>query len=167
MTSPSPFHELAGTAGSQIFEGVSDKEKEEFRFLFSIINSDNAHWHLVAVDMEKKVLIHLNSIKRNAKYKASARKWQKIIGPMFHIFCDNEEVMKWDMVENDECPSQPSGSLDCGLYCLKYMDFLARKDKPDHWDFTQDDISQYRRQLGARILKVGLNQKIKGVLKNL
>ncbi|KAG1331983.1 hypothetical protein COCNU_02G019510 [Cocos nucifera] len=132
ITSPSPFHELASTAGSQIFEENSDKEKKEFRFLFTIINLDNAYWHLVVVDMEKKVLMHLNSIKCNAKYKASARKWQKIINPMFHIFCDKKEVMKRDMVETDECPSQPSGSLDCSLCYLKYMNFLARKDMLDH-----------------------------------
>lgn len=164
MTSPLSVHELAGTAGNMIFNGLANGEKE-FRFLFAIINSGNSHWHLVATDMERKVFMHLNSIKRNAKYKSNAKKWQNIVGPMFHIYCNNNDVMKWPMEENVDCPSQPSGSLDCGLYCLKYMKFLARRDKPDHWDFTQDDISVYRRQLGARILKEGLNQKIQGVLK--
>ena len=78
MTSPSPFHELTGMIGSQIFDKVSDEEKQEFRFLFTIINLDNVYWHRVVVDMEKKGLMHLNSIKCNAKYKASAKKWQKL-----------------------------------------------------------------------------------------
>ena len=132
MTSPASAHELAGMAGSMIFDGLDDEERKDFRFLFSIIKSDNSHWHLVAIDMERKVFMHLNSIKRNAKYKSNAKKWQKIVGSMLHIYYDKEEAMKWAMEKNIECPSQPAGSLDYGLYCLKYMDFLARKDKPDH-----------------------------------
>ncbi|EHA8586776.1 hypothetical protein COCNU_scaffold000920G000010 [Cocos nucifera] len=92
IQSTATHYELASTIGEFIFGGVSDDDKKKFRPLFSIINIDNVHWHLVVMDMDAKKVIHLNSIKRNAKYKASAKKWHKILGAIFHIYCDNAEV---------------------------------------------------------------------------
>ncbi|KAG1339223.1 hypothetical protein COCNU_04G015290 [Cocos nucifera] len=129
IQSTSIHHALVGMAREFIFGGVSDDDKKKFRLLFSIINTENVHWHLLVMDMDAKKIIHLNFIKRNAKYKASARKWHKILGAMFHIYYDNAKVDEWNVEEDEDCPSQPPGSLDCGIYCLKYMDFFARKDR--------------------------------------
>ena len=117
------------------------------------------------VDIQKKALMHLNSIKYNSKYKTNAKKWQKVFGLMFHIYYDNEEMKNWSMLENAECPSQPVGSLDYGLYCLKYIEFLARRDKPNSWDFIDKDISVYWHQLATRLLRESLNQKIDSAAK--
>ena len=92
LTSVSSLHELVGTVGAIIFDGLSDEDKKDFQFLFTIINSDNSYWHLVVVDMQKKIFMHLNSLKRNVRYKANAKNWQKLLGLMCHIYCDNEEV---------------------------------------------------------------------------
>lgn len=48
------------------------------------------------------------------------------------------------MEEDSDYPSQLGGSLDCGLYYLKYKDFLAQKDRPNQWKFIDDDIKEYR-----------------------
>lgn len=125
IDSQSPYQELAGMAGSMIFYSISDDDKKEMAFLFTIINTNNIYWHLVVVDLWCKQVIRLNSIKYNVKYKASARKWHKIFGAMFHIYCDNAEVMKWKMEKGDICPSQPNNFLNYGLYYLKYMNHLA------------------------------------------
>ncbi|KAG1348047.1 hypothetical protein COCNU_06G018760 [Cocos nucifera] len=101
---------------------------------------------------------------RNAKYKASARKWHKILGAMFHIYRDNAEVDEWNMEEDEDYPSQPLGSLDCGLYRLKYMDYLARKDRSQNWDFNQANIVQYRGELAPKIIKKRLEQKVTVVI---
>ncbi|KAG1341928.1 hypothetical protein COCNU_05G001570 [Cocos nucifera] len=57
-------HELTSMAGQIIFDDIADDEKKGFRFLFTIINSENLHWHLVAFDMVQKCFLHLNSIKQ-------------------------------------------------------------------------------------------------------
>ena len=86
---------------------------------------------------------------------------------MFHIYHNNAEVMKWKMVEDDDCPSQPNSSLNYGLYYLKNMNFLTHKHKLHEWGFIEDDILQYQGEFGARILKEGLTQKVNVTIENI
>ena len=92
ITSNSPIQELANMASGMIFNIVSDEEKYDFRFFFSIINIKNMYWHLLVLNMQWK-FIHLNSLKQNAKQKASARKWQQIVGSIMYIYYDNAELI--------------------------------------------------------------------------
>ncbi|KAG1334204.1 hypothetical protein COCNU_03G003230 [Cocos nucifera] len=105
IQSSAPHHELVDMVGEFIFSRVSDDEKKEFRILFNIIDIENVNWHLMVMDMERKKIIHLNSIKYSAKYKANARKWHKILSAMFHIYCDNVEMSEWNMEEDEDHPS--------------------------------------------------------------
>ncbi|KAG9444327.1 hypothetical protein H6P81_015667 [Aristolochia fimbriata] len=79
----------------------------------------------------------------NAHGKASALKEEMVS----RGFLDATE---FELVTVEDHPQQKTG-YDCGIFMVKYMDFLSR-DGCD-LNFTQDDIPRFRGEIAANIIR--------------
>ncbi|KAG9446979.1 hypothetical protein H6P81_013107 [Aristolochia fimbriata] len=107
------------------------------------------HWHLLAVKVAEKKIEWYNSMPtaRSAKPYAvdvaSALKEEMVS----RGFLDATE---FELVTVEDHPQQKTG-YDCGIFMVKYMDFLSR-DGCD-LNFTQDDIPRFRGEIAADIIR--------------
>ncbi|MQL94805.1 hypothetical protein Taro_027466 [Colocasia esculenta] len=68
----------------------------------------------------------------------------------FRAFLDDA---KWELQFDSTCPQQASGSLNCAIYVVKYIEALIRRKFPG-WTFNEDDCNLFRVRFAALLLQV-------------
>ncbi len=120
------------------------------------------HWTMMVAFVQAKKICYLDSMGGSGRTYTSA---------LLKYFSDEAKakgktdvnIQDWT-VEYCNCgsnvvqnlPQQQNGT-DCGMFSIYYADFLS-DDLP--FDFSQDDIPEFRRKVCAAILKGDLNYSI-------
>ncbi|MQM13951.1 hypothetical protein Taro_046878 [Colocasia esculenta] len=59
---------------------------------------------------------------------------------------------KWELQFDTTCPQQASGSLNCAIFVVKYIEALIRRKFPG-WTFNEDDCNLFRARFAALLLE--------------
>ncbi|MQM21968.1 hypothetical protein Taro_055015 [Colocasia esculenta] len=68
----------------------------------------------------------------------------------YRVFPDDA---KWELHFDSTCPQQASGSLNCAIFVVKYIEALIRRKFPG-WTFNEDDCNLFRARFAALLLEV-------------
>ncbi|MQM13449.1 hypothetical protein Taro_046380 [Colocasia esculenta] len=60
---------------------------------------------------------------------------------------------KWELRFDNQCPQQASGSFNCAIYVVKYIEALIRRKFPG-WTFNEDDCNLFRAKFATLLLEV-------------
>ncbi|MQM16395.1 hypothetical protein Taro_049356 [Colocasia esculenta] len=63
------------------------------------------------------------------------------------------DAAKWELRFDNQCPQQVSGSLNCAIYVVKYIEALIRRKFPG-WTFNEDDCNLFRAKFAALLLEL-------------
>lgn len=127
----------------------------DYQRVFIPINTDKVHWHLVLVDMVKKLVLFYDSMISLSEgnsaplYLGLTMKWLE------DLWMKEKKVPKGDFPLKlwstgvASCPQQENGH-DCGVYVLAFMDFLSDGLSTSHVD--PQLITHYRYKICSYIL---------------
>lgn len=76
----------------------------------------------------------------------------KVVRVMLAEYGGFDEVHKWELMFDDECPHQESGSLNCAIYVVKYIQALSSFNFPG-WNFGENECNLFRARNAAQIIK--------------
>ncbi|MQM21478.1 hypothetical protein Taro_054519 [Colocasia esculenta] len=63
------------------------------------------------------------------------------------------DTAKWELRFDNQCPQQASGSLNCAIYVVKYIEVLIKRKFPG-WTFNEDDCNLFRAKFAALLLEL-------------
>ena len=134
-----PFLSVEGDRWLNIFQG--------FDKVYIPINITNAHWFLVILFMDKKVVCIYDSLKTDrTRYFDAICNWLK--DECAKLKLDRKHSEGWKM-ETVECPQQTNG-FDCGVFSLVAAD-MVMLDLPLLYD--QAMMPRLRMRIGFELFK--------------
>ncbi|KAF8400234.1 hypothetical protein HHK36_013531 [Tetracentron sinense] len=116
-------------------------------------NWNNLHWALAVLDPKKRTVYILDSLNFDLweKYQIQLKAMVDILPSLFHAAGDAEAIYgeKWKVKELS-CPKQENNGHACGIYVLKFVDYLC-SELP--LDFSQANINYFRRRITLELFE--------------
>lgn len=115
--------------------------------IFIPINHNNSHWSLCVVEVQRRVIRHLDSIHgQKLDIMDNIRKWflQRLWRTLQMELHDKDVVL-----EIHEKPPQQKNTSDCGVFVCKFADFISKNLV---LDFTHDHMPYFRARMADELL---------------
>lgn len=121
--------------------------KVKFLFLPFLVSTTN-HWLLLVCDMKKRKWAVYDSL-YDPRHREPAKKQIKLLAEYLHQ--DHEfDIRSWGLEYRRIYPQQEPGSLDCGVFVMKFIENIIRV--PRKINFRGIDARLFRPQIAYKIL---------------
>lgn len=124
------------------------------RVLIPIILIDKKHWVLAVLNTEDRHITLYDSIKgmNNNHVLSRIYTYIKVDAIAKDMICHSWRLKFADV-------PQQGNNYDCGVFCCIMAERIARGVDADQFDFTQDEIPQYREKIIHELLNEKLNKE--------
>ncbi|KAF8398203.1 hypothetical protein HHK36_017129 [Tetracentron sinense] len=146
-----PVH--TNSAGFVIYE--SDR-------VFIPVNRSGVHWYLVEVDLLRRKVTILDSM-RPRRTEKIALEIRTLLAGLEYVFQGKQlegghsyNFRDWDCEYEKSVPQQQN-STDCGIFMIGYIEYW--NGQPNSISFSQGDIEAYRDKIVVSLLLSPLNRK--------
>src|SRR5690606_20185307 len=94
----------------------------EKNLLFIPLNTKNIHWSLLVIDLQNKIVAHLDSLADKSATKQ--KRVQNCIDEIMNLLSKSDTVNRedWKIKCSCPCPKQTNG-YDCGVFVCYFMHF--------------------------------------------
>ncbi|KAG0467380.1 hypothetical protein HPP92_018349 [Vanilla planifolia] len=143
------YHNNLGSY-KRLMKAVDKKSLEKVHFLFLPCHvSSSNHWMLLVCDSKKQKCTALDSL-YDPRHREVAMEQNLILGEyLYHEH--GFDIRCWSLEYKRACPQQDSGTLDCGVFVMKYMESLI--SSRGKIDFLAVDARLFRPQIAYNILR--------------
>ncbi|KAF8400460.1 hypothetical protein HHK36_013758 [Tetracentron sinense] len=146
-----PVH--TNSAGFDIYE--SDR-------VFIPVNRSGVHWYLVEVDLLRRKVTILDSM-RPRRTEKIALEIRTLLAGLEYVFEGKQlegghsyNFRDWDCEYEKSVPQQQN-STDCGIFMIGYIEYW--NGQPNSISFSEGDIEAYRDKIAVSLLLSPLNRK--------
>ena len=101
---------------------------------------ENDHWTLAVIDMKKQQIMYYDSLLGTNKRCLQTLKE--------YLHSNSSDTVNFDLIHMNDIPMQLN-CYDCSAFMCKFAEYLARGVD---LDFTQDDMSRFRKEMVYEIL---------------
>jgi Ulp1 family protease len=151
-----------GRVKKQGARGAPNGDIFELEHVFFPINIRNNHWTLLYLNMKRKTMYYYDSCYKPGNI-SGMRYMEQMVKYLEgeHKAIKGTDLPRWMCMcpENTMGPSQSDDS-NCGVFVTFVIDAIVNlKVHPevlflnDQWNFSSEDMNQYRRRMAASILK--------------
>ena len=150
-----------GGSGKYDYPGVRRWSKKfdvfSLKCIYFPINIDNTHWTMLVLNIEKKSIQFYDSMNGGGRiYLEGIQKWIVDEGKAKKdMIIDPND---WKLLSHQENVPKQKNGYDCGIFSCICADYLS-DDLPLQC-YSQDDMTMFRRKIGAAILRGSLDYTI-------
>ena len=112
------------------------------------------HWALVVVDVKRKAILWLDSLKWYAqfnKYTLSIRRWLTDIAVTTEKGDGFQEEANWKIISLDDHIPRQTNDTDCGMFVLAFEAVMSRRFEFPIL-FQQEDLNMFRLKVASSIM---------------
>uniref|UniRef100_A0AC34F146 Ubiquitin-like protease family profile domain-containing protein n=1 Tax=Panagrolaimus sp. ES5 TaxID=591445 RepID=A0AC34F146_9BILA len=119
--------------------------------LIPIHELQNAHWLMIIVDVELKVIGAFDSLSHdNTHHLEHVRKF--LVTHAKAVDDITNELADWEIFNDKSAPPQQNG-YDCGVYASQYAQYICKRKI---LDFQQSQLNYFRKRMKYELLKAKL-----------